>query len=97
MHPDARGRGVMRAACRLATRHVLTGIDVGGLGSSRAFIRAAVENTASQYVAVANGYRQYGRERESQRLRDGSSTDLALFDLLARDWEAGARHDEERR
>jgi RimJ/RimL family protein N-acetyltransferase len=96
-HPDARGRGVMQAACRLATRHVLTGTDAGGLGASRAVVQAAAGNAASQHVARANGYTEYGRERESQRLRDGSVTDMVLFDVLAREWDAGAGRAEDRR
>ncbi len=87
-HPDARGRGVMRAACRLATRHLLTGIGDGGIGASRVSIKAAVGNTASRHVAVTNSYTECGRERSSQRLRDGSLADMVLYDLLAPEWEA---------
>jgi RimJ/RimL family protein N-acetyltransferase len=59
------------------------------MGASRAYIRAAADNTASQYVALANGFTQYGRERQSATLRDGTCTDLVLFDLLASEWHAG--------
>jgi RimJ/RimL family protein N-acetyltransferase len=92
-HPDARGRGVMREAVGLATRHLFVGTEDGGLGAARAYIRAAADNTASQYVALANGFTQYGRERRSATLRDGAFTDLVLFDLLASEWreaQAGA-------
>lgn len=85
-HPDARGRGVMRSGVGMATRHLFITRSDGGLGASRAFIKAAAENTASQYVAVANGYREYGRERHSDRLGDGSWTDLVLFDALPDEW-----------
>jgi RimJ/RimL family protein N-acetyltransferase len=87
-HPDARGRGVMTHAVRLATRHLMIGRAEGGLGATRAYIKAAAGNSASQHVARANGYREYGRERHSERLGDGSVTDLVLFDALA-----GDRHD----
>ncbi|MBA2558514.1 MAG: GNAT family N-acetyltransferase [Propionibacteriales bacterium] len=83
MHPDARGRGIMREAVGLATRHVLLDSADGGLGATRAFIKTAAGNAASQYVAVANGYTQYGRETASERLRDGSVTDMVLFERLS--------------
>jgi RimJ/RimL family protein N-acetyltransferase len=86
-HPDARGRGVMREAVGLATRHLFVSTEDGGMGASRAYIRAAADNTASQYVALANGFTQCGRERRSATLRDGTCTDLVLFDLLASEWQ----------
>lgn len=87
-HPSARGRGVMREAVGMATRHILLDTVDGGLGATRSFIRAAAGNSASQHVAVANGYTQCGRERQAERLGDGSVTDLLLFDLLASEWDA---------
>lgn len=86
MHPDARGQGVMREAVGLATRHVLVDKADGGLGAPRAFIKAAAGNSASQYVATANGYQEYGRERQSERLGDGSCVDMILYDLLISEW-----------
>jgi RimJ/RimL family protein N-acetyltransferase len=85
-HPDARGRGVMRSGVDAATRHLFISRSDGGLGASRAFIKAAAENTASQYVALSNGYVEYGRERHADCLGDGSWTDLVLFDALPREW-----------
>jgi RimJ/RimL family protein N-acetyltransferase len=82
-HPDARGRGVMTHAVGLATRHLMIGLADGGLGATRSYIKAAAGNSASQQVALANGYREYGRERHSERLGDGALTDLVLFDTLA--------------
>ena len=46
------------------------------------FIKAAEGNVASQRVALANGFTRYGEERSSEVLRDGSMTDMALFDRL---------------
>ena len=85
-HPDARGRGVMRGAVGAATRHLFISRLDGGLGASRAFIKAAAANAASQQVAVANGYVEYGRERHADCLGDGSWTDLVLFDALSHEW-----------
>ena len=86
-HPSARGRGVMREAVGLVTRHLFLDSAGGGIGATRSFIRTAAGNSASQHVAVANGYLHCGRERQSEQLGDGSVTDVLLFDLLASEWD----------
>ncbi|MBA2773611.1 MAG: GNAT family N-acetyltransferase, partial [Nocardioidaceae bacterium] len=86
-HPDARGRGVMTEAVSLAARHAFTPPADGGLGINRLFIKAAAGNVASQQVARANGFTEYGRERAAERLGDGSYTDMVLFDLLRDEWD----------
>lgn len=81
-HPDARGRGVMRAAMRLTTQHAF---DHLGVGRVRAF--AALDNTASRHVIESNGYTQSGIERLGTTLRTGPA-DMALYDVLASEWAA---------
>ncbi len=81
-HPDARGRGVMRAAMRLATRHAFNAI---GVGRVRAY--AALDNTASRHVIASAGFTQTGIERLGTRLRTGMA-DMALYDVLAEEWAA---------
>lgn len=85
-HPSARGRGVMREAVSLVVRHAFLSADDGGLGLRRLHLKAAFGNKASQYVARANGFTEYGRERESELLGDGSYDDMVVFDLLASEW-----------
>jgi RimJ/RimL family protein N-acetyltransferase len=87
-HPDARGRGVMTEAVALAVQHLFADVSKGGLGMRRAFLKAAAGNTASQQVARANGFTEFGRERRAQLVGDGSYADLVLFDLLRDEWEA---------
>ncbi len=82
-HPRERGRGVMTAAVRLAVRHALLPIDVGGLGRSRVVLRAAEHNLASRRLAVRAGFLQTGRDRQAELLGDGTVDDLVRFDLLA--------------
>ncbi|TWD81882.1 RimJ/RimL family protein N-acetyltransferase [Kribbella amoyensis] len=84
-HPDARGRGVVTAAVALAIRHAFTPIDEGGLGRRRLILLAAAGNTASEHVAVANGFTRTGTDRATSPLRDGSYSDLIRFDLLVTD------------
>lgn len=79
-HPDARGRGVMRAAVPL-----VTGWAFAELGLRRVRSFAAVDNTASRHVIEASGFTQTGEERLGTVVRDGLA-DLALYDVLAEEW-----------
>jgi RimJ/RimL family protein N-acetyltransferase len=85
LHPDARGRGLATAACRLALDHVF---DSLGVGRVTAF--AAAENTASRAVIERLGFRLYGIERSGAQVRDGW-VDMALYDVTASEWAAGRR------
>lgn len=81
-HPEARGRGVMRAALRLATDYAFEGLGVG-----RVRALAALENAASRHVIASTGYTQSGTERLGTSIRTGLA-DLALYDVLASEWTA---------
>lgn len=83
-HPDARGRGVMTEAVRLAARHAFIDTDDGGLGLERLTLYAAVDNTASRHVADATGFRPTGTQRQAITCRDGKH-DMAGYDLLPAD------------
>lgn len=84
-HPDARGRGVMTTAVRLAIRHAFTPITDGGLGRRRLVLFAAEGNTASAHVAEANGFTHTGTSRAASPRRDGRYDDLRCYDLLITD------------
>ncbi|WP_137293193.1 GNAT family N-acetyltransferase [Nocardioides dongxiaopingii] len=79
-HPDARGRGVVRAAVE-----TVTSWSFADLGLSRVRIVAAVDNAASCHVAEACGFRRTGEERLATRVRTGLA-DVALYDVLAPEW-----------
>ncbi|MEP7194537.1 MAG: GNAT family N-acetyltransferase [Actinomycetota bacterium] len=81
-HPDARGRGVMSEAVRLAVRHAFIPLPDGGLGRQRLQLVAAEGNSASQHIARVNGFVEVGRDRRAERLADGTFADLVRFDLL---------------
>jgi RimJ/RimL family protein N-acetyltransferase len=85
-HPDARGRGVMSQAVRLAVRHAFIPRADGGLGRRRLRLNAADGNSASQHIARANGFVQVGRDRQGEPLGDGTLVDLVRFDLLVDEW-----------
>ena len=81
-HPDARGRGVMSEAVRLAVRHAFIPREDGGLGRRRLRLSAADGNSASQHIARATGFVEVGRDRQAEPLGDGTFVDLVRFDLL---------------
>ncbi|RNL78552.1 GNAT family N-acetyltransferase [Nocardioides marmorisolisilvae] len=83
-HPDARGRGVMTAAVRLAVRHAFIDEVDGGLGLDKLRLVSAVDNTASRRVAEANGFREGGIERLGTVCRDGRH-DTVVYDLVPAD------------
>jgi RimJ/RimL family protein N-acetyltransferase len=83
-HPDARGRGVMTEAVRLAVRHAFIDVEDGGLGLPKVRLVSAVDNTASRRVAEVNGFRTVGTERLGTPCRDGRH-DTVVYDLVPAD------------
>jgi RimJ/RimL family protein N-acetyltransferase len=86
-HPDARGRGVMTEAVRMAARHAFIHPDDGGLGLHRVYAVVAVDNVASRRVLERAGFTLTGTERRSVIVRDGMH-DGAAYELLAEDLQA---------
>lgn len=84
-HPDARGRGVMRAAVGHVVRHAFQPVADGGLGRRRIVILVADGNTGSARVALANGFLPSGTARAAAPRRDGGYSDLLSFDRLVTD------------
>lgn len=83
-HPEARGRGVMTEAVRMACRHAMIAPEDGGLGLHRLYAVAAVDNLASRGVLERAGFRLVGTERRSVIVRDGMH-DGAAYELLVDD------------
>jgi RimJ/RimL family protein N-acetyltransferase len=69
-------------------KHAFTPEAVGGLGLRRLTLHAAVGNTASRRVALVNGFRETGVDREAERLGDGTLTDIVRHELLLSEWRA---------
>jgi RimJ/RimL family protein N-acetyltransferase len=90
VHPDARGRGVMSEAVRLAVRHAFIAREDGGLGRRRLRLNAADGNSTSQHIALANGFVEVGRDRQAEALGNGMFADQVRFDLLVDEWNAGS-------
>lgn len=81
-HPDARGKGVMSEALRAAVDYAFSR---GGLQRTRLSLYAAAGNDASNAVARAVGFRQFGRQTDGERLGDGTYDDLICYELQARE------------
>lgn len=79
-HPDARGRGVMTAACGLVLRH---GFEDLGLRIISAI--AAVDNAASRRVIEQCGFTLWGIQRGGVQVRTGY-VDAARYDVLAEEF-----------
>jgi len=87
-HPEARGRGLMSEGVRLAVGHAFLPCENGGLGRQRLRLLAADGNSASQHVALANGFVKVGQDRQAEPLGDGTFVDLIRYDLLVDEWNA---------
>ena len=83
-HPEARGRGVMAEAVRMACRHAFIDTEDGGLGLHRVYATVAEDNVASRRVLEAAGFALIGTERRSVLVRDGMH-DGAAYELLVED------------
>ena len=81
-HPQARGRGVISEAVRLAVRHAFVPLADGGLGRRRLRLNVADGNLPSRAGGAARGFVEVGRDRLAERLGDGSYVDLVRYDLL---------------
>jgi len=83
-HPDARGRGVMTEAARLAAAYSFDELGVQILRGV-----AAVDNAASRHVLESLGMRLWGVERAGTIVRTGRS-DAARYDVTVQEY-AGVR------
>ena len=76
-HPDSRGRGLMTEATRLVIEHAFTTRKMRRLS-----LMAATGNTASNHVAIDNGFTLIGTESNAELLGDGTFADLNVYELL---------------
>lgn len=79
LHPEARGKGLMREAVELAVKHTLS---PGGFNQRRVSAYVAAENGPSNRVAVAARGRLFGTQTRSEPLGDGSWDDLNEYEWL---------------
>lgn len=76
-HPDSRGRGLMTQATRLIIAHAF-----GDRGMRRLQLHAASANTASNQVALNNGFVLTGTETRADPVGDGTFADMNIYELF---------------
>ena len=76
-HPDSRGRGLMTEATRLVIEHAFTTRQMRRLS-----LMAATGNTASNQIAINNGFSLIGTETNAEPLGDGTFADVNVYELL---------------
>lgn len=81
--PSARGKGAAKAACRLAITYSFAPKEGGGLGLRRLVAETAADNVASNAVLRAVGFTEFGRERATDALPDGTYGDALHWELLS--------------
>ncbi|MGC4853135.1 GNAT family N-acetyltransferase [Micromonospora sp. DT4] len=79
LRPAARGRGRATAATRALSEHAFNA------GTRRLELHTEPENTASQRVALAAGFRYEGLRRSAGQRRDGGQHDLLTWVRLSGD------------
>ncbi|MEO6470865.1 MAG: GNAT family N-acetyltransferase [Aeromicrobium sp.] len=76
-HPEARGKGLMTEATGLLVEHAF-----GAMNLRRLSLMAATANTASNKVALKNGFVVVGTETRSEPLGDGTFADMNVYELF---------------
>lgn len=85
VHPDVRGQGVGVAALRAVGEYALKAVDSGGMGLRQVTAFAHPEDIDRRQILIDVGFHEVGRQRGARRLRDGSVSDVVLFDLILDD------------
>lgn len=86
MHPDARGRGVLREALRMASEWAFRPVAEGGFGKRRLSLTTAASNKASRYVAEQAGFELVGTEPVAFTSGDEGFEDMTIYARLNPNW-----------
>lgn len=86
VHPDSRGRGVLREALGMVTEWAFRPVSAGGLGKRRLSLTTAASNTASRYAAEQAGFLHIGTEPESFTTGADGFDDTAVYHRLNPNW-----------
>ena len=76
------GKGIMMEALAMVMRFLFEEVGV-----HRVHLKHDVENVGSGRVMIKNGLRYEGLQKSAMRRADGGWGDLALYALLAEEWE----------
>jgi ribosomal-protein-alanine N-acetyltransferase len=82
LHPDARGRGLIREAIQLVLPVLFGPEDAGGVSLRRLRANVSDGNAPSVRLLEALGFKECGRDRLTSVLGDGSVVDTLRYELL---------------
>ncbi|MGH3876106.1 MAG: GNAT family N-acetyltransferase [Actinophytocola sp.] len=86
VHPDSRGRGVLRSALGPVVEWAFRPVSAGGLGKRRLSLTTAASNKASRYAVEQVGFTHIGTEPESFTTGEDGFDDTATYHRLNPNW-----------
>ncbi|HEV7646581.1 MAG TPA: GNAT family N-acetyltransferase [Actinophytocola sp.] len=86
VHPDSRGRGVLRSALALVVEWAFRPVAEGGLGKRRLSLTTAASNKASRYAAEQVGFEHVGTEPSAFTSGDEGFEDKAIYQRVNPNW-----------
>lgn len=86
VHPDARGRGVLRSALELVVEWAFRPMAGGGLGKRRLSLTTAVSNKASRYAVEQVGFVHVGTEPSAFTSGEEGFEDKAIYQRVNPNW-----------
>ena len=86
VHPDSRGRGVLRSALALVVEWAFRPVAEGGLGKRMLSLTTAASNKASRYAAEQSGFEHVGTEPSAFTSGDEGFEDRAIYQRVNPNW-----------
>ncbi len=86
VHPDSRGRGVLRAALGIVVEWAFRPVAEGGLGKRRLSLSTAASNKASRYAAEQAGFVHVATEPEAFGTGEEGFEDDVVYQRLNPNW-----------
>jgi len=86
VHPDSRGRGVLRSALALVVEWAFRPVAEGGLGKRRLSLTTALSNKASRYAAEQSGFEHVGTVPSAFTSGDEGFEDEAIYQRVNPNW-----------
>jgi RimJ/RimL family protein N-acetyltransferase len=86
VHPDARGRGVLRSSLALVAEWSFRPVAEGGLGKRRLTLTTAASNKASRYAVERVGFEHVGTEPSAFTSGEDGFEDKAIYQRMNPNW-----------
>ena len=86
VHPDSRGKGVVREALATVTEWAFRSVAEGGLGKRRLTLTTAMSNSASRYAAEQAGFEHVATEPAAFTTGEDGFDDMATYARVNPNW-----------